>query len=84
MSTVSSGVLSRSGRAGEPMGLRSRFTDLDRVLRSFERGGLLVVAGSPATGKTGIAANIANPKPASTVVEGSGTIANVNADDDET
>ncbi|MFH2006281.1 MAG: DnaB-like helicase C-terminal domain-containing protein [bacterium] len=52
------GLQRRMESPGSAQGLRTRFTDLDRVLGGLQRGGLLVVAGGSATGKTTFAVNV--------------------------
>jgi replicative DNA helicase len=56
--TVFEGLKRRMQYPGSSGGLRTRFTDLDRVLSGLQRGGLLVVAGGSATGKTTFAVNV--------------------------
>ena len=49
----------RFQRQGEISGLRTGFTDLDRLTSGLQRGDLIVVAGRPSAGKTTFALNIA-------------------------
>ncbi len=48
-----------SQHQGEPVGVPTGFTDLDKLLGGFQRSDLLILAGRPGMGKTSLALSIA-------------------------